>query len=131
MNTWDWVLLVDDDEVNHFIHKKLLEKSGYEGEIYTAMNGKEGLESLSRLKEEQPNARGLVLLDLRMPELDGFGFLKACNEDNGWKADQIRIVPLSSSIHQADKNRVSDLGCFDYFEKPLSIEAFRSLSVSA
>lgn len=130
MNTWDWVLLVDDDVVNHFIHKKLLEKSGYDGEIHTAMNGKEGLERLSQLKVEHPSARGLVLLDLRMPELDGFGFLKACNEDNGWKAEQIRIVPLSSSIHQTDKNRVSDLGCLEYVEKPLSMEALRSLTMS-
>ena len=72
------ILLVDDDETTNFLHERLLDRLDVFEQVLVARNGAQALEILT-----QPNARFssinpvLVLLDLNMPVMNGFEFLKA------------------------------------------------------
>ena len=64
------VLIVEDDTALNDAYQMILGKSGYD--VHSALNGQEALEKLQKL----PNDPDIILLDLRMPVLDGIGFLK-------------------------------------------------------
>jgi ammonium transporter len=78
------LLIVEDDEATREMLSRTLEKSGWE--IKIAANGRE---ALSRFEEEIPN---LVLLDLMMPEMDGFQFIAAVKEVAAWRDVPIVVV---------------------------------------
>lgn len=67
-------LLIDDNEIDRFIHSKLLLHHRICQEIIECSSGREGLDTLSRLNEAGKMPQ-LILLDLMMPEMDGFQFL--------------------------------------------------------
>lgn len=68
------VLLIDDNEIDRFIHKKLLKHNAIGEEVEECENGKEALKFLQE-KVKAGNMPDLILLDLMMPEMDGFEFL--------------------------------------------------------
>ncbi len=116
------VLLVDDDPLFHFINTKMLQFEGVT-RIYTAPNGKEALEFIeSAEKESMPD---IILVDLQMPILNGFGFIEAFRNLNIPHKEQIRIVILTSSFSPRDKLRAQELGVTDYLIKPLSETSIR------
>ncbi len=78
------VLVVDDDEVQRDLLRKILEKDGYA--VSEAVNGREALE---RLGESTP---GLILLDLMMPEMDGFEFVEALRHNEAWRSIPVLVI---------------------------------------
>ena len=102
-------LLVVDDESNIVdILRFNLEKEGYE--VYTAENGKIGYEVF---KKEKPD---LLLLDIMMPELDGFGLCKMIREDSN-----VPIIMLTARAEEVDKVLGLEFGADDYITKPFSV----------
>jgi CheY-like chemotaxis protein len=78
------VLLVEDDPTTREMLRRLLEKEGWP--VSEAENGRIGLE---RVKENRP---GLVLLDLMMPEMDGFGFVAELRKREEWRDIPVVVV---------------------------------------
>jgi CheY-like chemotaxis protein len=78
------VLLVEDDPTTREMLRRLLEKEGWS--VNEAENGRIGLE---RVKENRP---GLVLLDLMMPEMDGFGFVAELRKRKEWRDIPVVVV---------------------------------------
>lgn len=107
------VLLVEDDPVAAFLGQTLLETFCKLECINIAANGAEALDSLLK----NPVLPSLILLDLRMPVMDGFEFLK---EFQSLPVDKtnIKIVVLSSSWRDDDKQKALELGAVDYIVKP-------------
>ena len=103
------VLIVDDTAVLRKIIKFNLEKSGYE--VEEAVDGYDGLE---KVKSDKPD---LILLDLMMPRLDGFGFLKKIKEG---EFKDIPIVVLTAKGSREDIERVKSLGANGFMNKPFS-----------
>ena len=106
------VLVVDDDESIRSIVADLLEYAGYE--VITAQNGAQALDLVRAL---QPDA---VILDLMMPVLDGWGFLKACRKEE-WCAS-IPVLVLSAYRQLAEVAQ-DDLRVSDFLAKPFEIQA--------
>jgi len=108
------VLIVDDDHINRMMLTYRLELSGIEAS--TAENGRQALETLCQgLAAGDPF--DLVLLDLLMPELDGFATLKALKHD-----DRLRGIPVvvMSAVGDMDSViRCLEMGAEDYLPKPL------------
>jgi CheY-like chemotaxis protein len=100
------ILVVEDDEVTQRLFKRILERNGYD--VATADNGQEALDVVAR---EQPH---LVLLDLMMPVMDGFGFLQALRDA------AVSGLPVIVTSALADTHRRAQaiaLGAKDYLVK--------------
>jgi len=117
------VLLVDDDVTNNFISQRVLENIGLFNKVTIAKNGKEALEYLSNHCVLPPdnNCPDIIFLDLNMPVVDGFSFLKSLQ--NYATADHgFRIFILTSSENPKDFEQVKKYNIEGYISKPLSEE---------
>ena len=90
-------LVVDDDEISRGRLEAMLTRAGWS--VATAENGRLGLESVERI------VPSLILLDLVMPELDGFGFLKALREREAWRGIPV-VVVTSKDLDAHDRERL-------------------------
>ena len=106
------ILIVEDEPSLANALKLKLSSQGHELDI--AENGRVGLEKLKEKKYD------LVLLDLILPEVDGFQVLQ---ELQGWESKP-PVVVLSNLSQEEDKSRVKALGAIDYFVKS-DIELFK------
>lgn len=121
------VLLVDDDNTFQFIGKALLKYVGVPPEnIQTALSGKHALEHLMNLYAAGKSLPDLILLDLNMPVMDGFGFLEAFNKLDHPEKDKSKIIVLTSSHNSNDMERVRKFGITNYMTKPLQEDALRA-----
>ncbi|MDG7041741.1 MAG: response regulator [Nitrososphaerota archaeon] len=111
------ILVVDDDPDIRDAVSTILEAHSYQ--VVTANNGEEGLK---KLKEERPD---LMILDLLMPKLDGFGVLKEIQDPRWAKYCKIPILILTSIKEDVSRRRYEletglDLNIDDYVEKPIN-----------
>lgn len=108
------VLLAEDNEDNFDLVKLLLQRSGYE--VLAARNGKEALEIARR---EKPD---LILMDLSLPEIDGWTVARRLKASAETK--DIPIFALTAHTLPGDRKRAIEAGCDGYFSKPLSVAGF-------
>ena len=107
------ILIVDDDELVQNISKKILEKNGYETSC--ASDGfKAGLE----MAEFKPN---LILLDLYMPNMDGFELCKHIKKEK--KLSKVKIIVITGNDNPENRKRILDLGADEILTKPIAKEA--------
>lgn len=121
------VLVVDDDHIFNFLSTKILRKIGMDGEINTALNGKEALELLNNQYRDSVTIPDVILLDLNMPIMDGFGFLEAFKNLQMPNKDAIQIIVVSSSQDPRDIQRARDLGVKHYMQKPITEHGLKSV----
>ena len=105
------VLIVDDNEDNRFTLSMRLEACGYEN-IVTAENGREALEKM------RSGPVDLVLLDIMMPELDGYGVLEELRTDTALR--DVPVVMISALEDINSVVRCIELGATDYLTKPFN-----------
>ena len=91
-------LIIDDDESTRELFKSVLSKDGWE--VDEAGNGAEGLE---RIHEKRP---GVIVLDLMMPEMDGFEFLKEFSTEEDWQ--DIPVIVVTAKEMNAAERRLLD-----------------------
>jgi DNA-binding response OmpR family regulator len=101
------ILIVEDDKFLIKAYNIKFTRAGFD--VITATDGAEGLELA---KNELPK---LILLDLMLPKIDGFEFLKRIATDE--KLKSIPVVVLSNLGQQADKDRALSLGAREYLIK--------------
>jgi PAS domain S-box-containing protein len=108
------VLVVDDNATNRLILREIM--TGWGARVAEAENGIQGLAELARAqKEGQPYQ--LVLLDGRMPQMDGFGMAEAIHCDAGFSS--MTVMMLTSDARSGDLSRARDLGLASYLVKPV------------
>ncbi|WP_291276188.1 response regulator [Flavobacterium sp.] len=119
----EWVLLVDDDEIQNFIHQRIISKYLTQDKIYIATNGEEALAILkSQLENQQNTQKGIIFLDINMPIMNGFQFLEKYNRELAGTFAQTTVYPLSSSEDIMDILQMNHLGINNYLVKPLTHE---------
>jgi len=101
------ILLVEDEEIIIDLLQKKLANEGYE--ITVARNGLDGLEKMRKIKPD------LVLLDIIMPKLGGFGVMEEMRKDPELKNTPIIII--SNSGQPVELNRAQELGAKDWLIK--------------
>jgi DNA-binding NtrC family response regulator len=104
------ILIVDDEEVVRHSYRRILSGDGYT--VAAASNGEKAL----KIMEDNPF--DVILLDVRMPEMNGLQVLKAIKER--WPESEVVIITGYPSI-QGAKEAVR-LGAFDYLTKPVAPE---------
>lgn len=103
------ILIVDDSEINRMLLADILEK---QYEVREAENGREAVEILS----ENEADFWFVLLDIMMPEMDGFGVLNYINRHH-WE-NRVVVMMISSDDSPGNISRAYSLGAFDYIGRP-------------
>ena len=119
------LLLIEDDETAIYVTQKILKRCGFTGQIDIVRGGKEALEYLEREGSFAGRATGnpsLIVLDLKMPEFDGFEVLKHIRSTP--KLSGIPVFILSASNSEEDIYRSNLLGISRYMVKPLSVTEF-------
>lgn len=116
----DYCLLVDDDETMIFLTEKILRHVGLTVEIKSAQDGQEAIE---QIQEFGPPS--LTFLDLRMPRMDGFDFLRCCHRD---RLETGPVVVCSSSSLPEDREKALHYKTvYDFMEKPPAKELLLGL----
>lgn len=112
------ILLVDDDIRNVFALSSVLE--GYNMEVRFAENGREALELLAA--EENFD---LVLMDMMMPEMDGYEAMRRIREMP--KYQKLPIIALTAKAMKEDRAKCIEAGASDYLKKPIAMDQLLSL----
>ncbi|WP_299824833.1 response regulator [uncultured Pontibacter sp.] len=116
------ILVVDDDENWCFISKRLLRQANACDKIITAQNGLVALSALKDLAAQGGKMPAIILLDIKMPVLDGFGFLKALESETHLDLSETKVYICSSSLHPRDKQTAEDFAVAGFITKPLTKE---------
>ena len=110
------ILVAEDRPSSRELICTVLDSAGYE--ILEAVDGEDALEKALR------NPVDLIILDLQMPKIDGFGVLDALRKHERF-ADT-PILALTASAMQGDRERALDAGFSSYIAKPVDLKALRS-----
>jgi len=112
------VIFIDDDTELVRIYNSILKHKNLSDYFLHFENGKEGIDYLKKIKNEE-DLPAYILLDLYMPEMDGFRFLKVLDKSPKLK-ESIEVYVCSSSQKQDDRNKVMKYPFVSaYLEKPL------------
>lgn len=116
------VLVVEDDVRNVFALSSILEPTGIRVEI--ARNGREALEALESRGAAQAGI-DLVLMDIMMPEMDGYTAMREIRNRPQWR--RLPIIALTAKAMKDDQEKCLAAGANDYIAKPLDVEKLLSL----
>jgi len=108
------VLLVEDNEVNRYLVRFVLEKGGFR--VVTADNGREAIE---RARRERPD---LILMDIQMPVMDGYEATLQLKADPELRA--IPVVALTAYAMPHEREQAMAAGCAGHIEKPIDTGTF-------
>jgi hypothetical protein len=112
------VLIVDDDVRNVFALTSVLEEHGME--VLYAENGVDGLTCL----KENPDV-DLVLMDIMMPEMDGYDAMRAIRDMDGF--EKLPVIALTAKAMRGDREKSIEAGASDYIPKPVDVDQLLSL----
>jgi two-component system cell cycle response regulator len=107
------ILVVDDTAVNRLLLSRALQVQGYE--VATAEHGRQALELL---RAERPPRFDVVLLDILMPELDGYGTLEQIKQDSVLR--HLPVIMISAVDEMESVIRCVEMGATDYLPRPFN-----------
>lgn len=127
------IMLIDDNKIDLFVNQKIIQKTGFNANIKTYISGNSALDFLKILNDEnncQKTFRPhLIFLDINMPEMNGFQFLKEFDKLHNIKENNIKIYMLSSSTNSQDiENANSEKSCTGFLNKPLTVQNMNNIT---
>lgn len=114
-------ILIDDSTFDLFVYERLLVKSGITGSINKYHSARAALSWLSVEGQQLPET--VILLDLQMPDMNGFEFIEAYHSLDDSVKEKIKIYMLSSTIDSSDIERVRKSPyIIELLSKPLEVD---------
>ena len=116
---------IDDNQDDQFLFRRLIERSGI---TETFLTFSSGLEALDYMSEHGPDSIDTILLDINMPEMDGYQFLEAAAERFPGRLTPVYLM-LTSSLSPKDQERAKEFEQVKAFlMKPLTQEGIAQIS---
>jgi len=116
------ILFVEDDPDDVKLTIRALKKANILNEVVVACNGVEALEYLDSIYSENTAFPALVLLDLKLPKIDGLEVLRRLRADE--RTRLLQVVVLTSSKEERDIIESYNLGANSYIRKPVDFDQF-------
>ncbi|HEX8426379.1 response regulator [Hymenobacter sp.] len=123
------VLLVDDDTTTNYLNQRRLLKAAITDTVLVAGNGQEALDLLHTHCDlpTSPTCPALILLDMKMPIMNGFEFLQAYAQRPRHQDPPVVIIMLTTSLNPDDVTKMQNLPIAGYLTKPLTTEKIQQL----
>ncbi|MBG8555592.1 response regulator [Hymenobacter guriensis] len=117
-------LLVDDDETTNYLNQTLLRRMAITDTVLVATNGQEALDLLHThcAPVASPSCPALILLDMKMPRMNGMEFLQAYTRRPPTENPAVVIIMLTTSLNPNDVASMQNLPIAGYLTKPLTRE---------
>ena len=126
----DLVMLVDDNDTDNFISKRIIEITKFASEVEVKNSGKSALEYLDEHKDNQDRLPDIIFLDINMPIVDGFVFLYEFEKFNDTIKNKCKVIILSSSDNKRDIDKiVNNDHVIKFITKPLTETALGDIKV--
>ena len=122
------VMVIDDNEIDRYIANRNITKYAFAEEVITMESSRAALTFLGSLKDKPEQLPQLIFLDIRMPEIDGFGFLEEYENLPDSVKQNCIIMMLTTSLNPSDHERAKNNQYVNRFlNKPLDKEKIDSL----
>jgi two-component system cell cycle response regulator DivK len=108
------ILYIEDEPGNRMLVKRVLEAEGFA--VMEATDGLAGLEMAARMHQDLD----LILLDINLPEIDGYDLAKRFRSTPGLQ--KIPILAVTANVMHGDRERTLEAGCDDYIQKPIDVD---------
>lgn len=106
------ILYIEDNPENRMLVKRVLEVEGYT--IALAHDARSGLAEALRLPPD------LILMDINLPEVDGYTLTERMKAETALK--HIRVIALTANVMKGDRERTLAAGCDGYIQKPIDVD---------
>jgi CheY-like chemotaxis protein len=124
----DLVMLVDDNDTDNFISKRIIEITKFAKEVEVKNSGKSALEYLEENKDNVDRLPNIIFLDINMPIVDGFVFLYEFEKFNENIRNKCKVIILSSSDNKRDIDKiVNNDHVIKFITKPLTENALSEI----
>jgi two-component system cell cycle response regulator DivK len=106
------ILYIEDDPANRILVRRVMEAQGYR--VLEAENGMRGLEIA------QTERLGAILMDIHMPEMDGFEVMAHLRATPATAS--VPVIALTAMVMKGDRERTLEAGCSGYIQKPIDVD---------
>ncbi len=129
-NGIDRVMLVDDNDTDNFISRRIIEITSFAEHIEVKNSGKAALDYLEEHKNNLDKLPDLIFLDINMPIVDGFVFLYEFEKFNSLVKNKCKVIILSSSDNKRDIDKiVNNDYVIKFITKPLTENALSEIKM--
>lgn len=126
----DLVMLIDDNETDNFISKRIIEITQFAQQVEVKNSGQHALEYLSEHADQVGRLPSLIFLDINMPVMDGFMFLYEFENLPATVRDTCRVIILSSSDNKRDIDKIiNNESVVQYVTKPLTQSVLEEIKI--
>jgi len=134
MKKLNCILLIDDNPHTNIFNKKLIQKIGLTDQVFVAENGKQGMDFLTNQGRFTDNGKNypkpdLIFLDINMPVMDGWDFLKQYQKLTPEQKGKILIIMLTTSPNPDDEEKARSIQEVTGFKrKPVTMTMLKEIT---
>lgn len=119
MENYNCILLIDDDSITNYINKTILSELNISEKIEIVNNGENAINFVTNhIEASDGYCPELILIDIKMPKVDEFGFLEMYHQLNFKNKDKVKLIILSSSDDVQDLRKSLNYSLSGYIVKP-------------
>ncbi|HPI80299.1 MAG TPA: response regulator [Cyclobacteriaceae bacterium] len=130
-NAIDIAMLVDDNDTDNFISRRIIEITGFSQRVEVKNSGKSALDYLRENQNNADELPSVIFLDINMPIVDGFVFLYEFEKFNELVRNKCKVIILSSSDNKRDIDKiVNNNHVIKFITKPLTEVALEEIKLN-